>query len=380
LTQKEYIGSDSIVHLPKLLVEYGAEKIFLVTGRGSYSTSGAKDCLDDILKGRMVCQFCDFSVNPKVEDVARGISVFETEQFDIVLAVGGGSVIDTAKLINFLSVHPEDFTNYKFKNKTSKGSVRPLIAVPTTAGSGSEATSFAVLYANKEKFSIDNELLLPTAAIVDPDLTMSLPGYITATTGMDALSQAIESYWSVKSNEESRKYASEAIKTIMTNLRTAVNNPAKSARTAMAEAANLAGKAINITRTTAPHAISYPLTSYFGIPHGQAVAITIAPLLAFNSKVTDEDVQDSRGADYVRETINQIVDLLGAANVSDAEDKIGRLINEIGLETKLSRLKVESSGDIEAIVQNGFNPGRVKNNPRILTRTVLRNILNALAC
>lgn len=378
MTQKEYIGSGSIMHLPKLLVECGARKIFLVTGKGSYSASGAKAYLDDILEGCMVCQFCDFSVNPKVEDVDYGITIFETERFDIVLAVGGGSSIDMAKLINFLSGHPESFANYKFKSKTSNGSVRPLIAIPTTAGSGSEATSFAVLYANKEKFSVDNELLLPTAAIVDPDLTMSLPKYITATTGMDALSQAIESYWSVNSNEESKRYAGEAIKTIMTNLKTAVNNLTESARMAMAKAAHLAGKAINITRTTAPHAISYPLTSYFGIPHGQAVAVTIALLLVFNSKVTGDDVQDSRGANYVREIINQIVNLIGAATVNDAKDKIDKLISEIGLETKLSRLKVKSSRDIEVIIQNGFNPDRVKNNPRILTRTALRDILNTL--
>jgi len=366
------------MHLPKLLVECGARKIFLVMGKGSYSASGAKAYLDDILKGYMVCQFCDFSVNPKVEDVGHGITIFETEQFDIVLAVGGGSSIDMAKLINFLSGRPESFENYKFKSKTSNGSVRPLIAIPTTAGSGSEATSFAVLYANKEKFSVDNELLLPTAAIVDPDLTMSLPKYITATTGMDALSQAIESYWSVNSNDESKRYAGEAITAIMTNLETTVNNPTESARAAMAEAAHLAGKAINITRTTAPHAISYPLTSYFGIPHGQAVGVTLSSLLVFNANVTDKDVVDKRGFGYVRKTINDICKLLGADSVGSAKATIDSLIFEIGLQTRLSRLGLREKKDIDIIVANGFNPARVGNNPRMLSKEDLREILEQI--
>jgi len=378
VTQTEHIGTGSIMHLQKLLAEFAAKKIFLVTGKQSYLTSGAKNFLDNILKDYSVFRFCDFSTNPKAEDVDRGINIFETEQFDTLIAVGGGSTIDMAKLINFLSAHPESFANYKFKNKATSNTAKPLIAIPTTAGSGSEATSFAVLYVNKEKFSVDNKLLLPTAAIVDPVLTNSLPKKLTAISGLDALSQAIESYWSIKSNNESKKYAGEAIKIIMTNLAIAVNNPTDSARLAMAKAAHLAGKAINITRTTAPHAISYPLTSYFSIPHGQAVAVTIAPLLVFNSKVTDNDIQDSRGTNYVKEVINQIVNLIGAATISTAKNKIEQLINEIGLETKLSRLNINSPKDIELIIQNGFNPDRVKNNPRILTKTALREILNTL--
>jgi alcohol dehydrogenase class IV len=379
VTQKEYIGSGSIMHLPKLLVEFGTTKIFLVTGKGSYLASGAKSYLDSILEGYHVYQFCDFSVNPKVEDVDHGITLLETERFDIVLAVGGGSSIDMAKLINFLSGHPESFENYKFKSKTSNGSVRPLIAIPTTAGSGSEATSFAVLYANKEKFSVENELLLPTAAIVDPDLTMSLPKYITATTGMDALSQAIESYWSVNSSEESKRYAGEAIKTIMTNLETAVNNPTESARMAMAQAAHLAGKAINIAKTTAAHSISYPLTSYFGIPHGQAVGITLSSLLVFNANVTNKDVVDKRGFGYVGKTINDICKLLSADSVGSAKATIDSLILEIGLQTRLSKLGLREKKDIDIIVANGFNPARVGNNPRILSIEGLRKILEQIS-
>ncbi|MCK5605969.1 phosphonoacetaldehyde reductase [Candidatus Pacearchaeota archaeon] len=378
MNQKSYIGPDSIKHLPKLLAEFGGKNIFLVTGKKSFSASGAKALLDDILNGYNVRRFCDFSENPKAEDVNHGISQYESEQFDIVIAVGGGSSIDVAKLINYLSVHPEDFENYKFPYPPSKDSVKPLIAIPTTSGSGSEATSFAVLYANKEKFSVDNKFLLPDIAIVDPNLTESLPKYITATTGMDALSQAIESYWSINSTNESKRYAGDAIKIIIASLEATVNNPSQSSRLAMAQAAYLAGKAINITRTTAPHAISYPLTSFFGIPHGQAVAVTLSSMLLFNANVSSQDVSDKRGFEYVRKSIAELCQFLGTDSVDNAKEILDSLMLDIGLQTRLRKLGLKNQKDIDIIVANGFNPARVKNNPRMLDGKDLREILEQL--
>jgi len=372
------MGFGSVDRLNDILADLNAQRVFLVTGNKSYLVSGAKACLDELLKDYTVYRFSDYSPNPKSEDVQHGIELFAKGNYDTIIAVGGGSAIDMAKLINFLSVHPTDFKAYDFSSCISGETIRPLVAIPTTAGSGSEATKFGVLYVNKTKYSVDDDLLLPVFSIVDPDLTMSLPKYITAVSGIDAFSQAVESYWNVNSTDESKRYASQAIKLVMSNLETAVNAPTKAARFAMANAAYFAGKAINITRTTAPHAISYPLTSYFNIPHGQAVAVTIAPLLVFNSKVTGNDVQDSRGTNYVKEIINQIANLIGASTVNDAKSKIEKLISEIGLETKLSRLKIKCSRDAKVVVQNNFNLERAKNNPRILTRVALGDILNNL--
>ena len=250
------------MHVTKLLVEFGTRKLFLVADKQAYLASGAKRCLDGILEDYRVYQFCDFSINPKVEDVDRGISMFQTERFDTVLAVGGGSSIDMAKLINFLSGHPKSFENYKFKSKASGDSVRPLIAIPTTSGSGSETTHFAVIYVGKEKQSVSDPCILPTVAIVDAGLTMSFPPQQTAISRMDALSQAIESLWSIYSTEESSGYAVKAIELITSNIDSAVNNPATQNRVAMAEGSHLAGKAINITKTTAAHSVSYPLSGW----------------------------------------------------------------------------------------------------------------------
>src|SRR5207248_4789041 len=125
------------------------------------------------------------------------------------------------------------------------------------------------------KYSVCHEFLLPDIAIVDPILTHKMSPRLTAITGMDALSQAIESYWSIHSTEESKGYAREAIRIIVDQLPKAVNEPTNDSRLAMARASHLAGKAINVTRTTAPHALSYALTSRFGVPHGQAVSLTL---------------------------------------------------------------------------------------------------------
>lgn len=378
MKQQEYIGFESIKRLGSLVNEPSPKRIFLVTDRDSYGISGAKKYMAELLAGCKVTQFFDFSSNPKIEDVKKGIELFCQVQPDIVIAVGGGSVIDIAKLVNFFAANGSKPVEYLNSAKTNIKKPKPLIAIPTTAGSGSEATSFAVLYIDKQKFSIDNKFILPSVAIVDPALTMSLPKYVSATTGMDALCQAIESYWSVNSNDESKKYAKNAIKLIMHNLAIAVNSPTEAARLAMVKAANLAGKAINVTRTTAPHAISYPLTSYFGIAHGHAVGLTLSSFLVYNSKVTDEDVLDVRGADYVKEMIGQIVPLLGAADVNGAKKWIDGLMDSIDLKTKLNQLGLEQCDDIESLVSKGFDCDRANNNPRSLTSQALKRIIKGI--
>lgn len=378
MKQREYIGFGSIDNLSSVLSELSEGNIFLVTGKKSYITSGAKRRLNGFLNDYKVSRFFRFGRGPNIEDVEKGIGVFKQSESDTIIAIGGGSVIDMAKLINFFASNDLDALEYVKSKKGNIGKPKPLIAVPTTAGSGSEATSFAVLYVDKEKFSVDNEYVLPDVAIVDPALTMSLPKYITATVGMDALSQAIESYWSINSNDESKNFARASIELTVANLIRAVNDPDTYSRLAMARAAHLAGRAINITRTTSPHAVSYPLTLYFGITHGHAVGLTLSSMLEYNAGVSDEDVLDSRGCRYVRRTILEIARLLGAEDVQEAKNKLKRLMKRIHLETRLSALGVNSKEDVELVIRMGFNPDRVKNNPRRLTTESLRAILRSI--
>ena len=373
--QQEYLGFGAVSNLKEILSNHNPKHIFLVTGKDSYEGCGAKQIINKIISDYNAVHFNDFETNPKLKDIEHGIKLFKENKCDFVIAVGGGSVIDVAKSINIFSSNSGEPIEYIKNQKIIENKGKTLVAIPTTSGSGAEATHFAVVYIDKTKYSLAHEFMLPDYAIVDYQFTISLPKSQTASAGMDALSQGIESYWCINSTDESKKYAKEAIKLAMQNLANAANRPLDKSREAMAKAAHLAGKAINISKTTACHAISYPMTSYFNIPHGHAVALTLARMLAYNLQVAEGDISDKRGVDYVKRTIMEIINLIGAETSEEASKKIINLMKNIGLGTRLSEVGIKTDKDIEIIIKNGFNPDRVKNNPRKLTEEALRKIL-----
>ncbi len=375
MPQQEYLGFNSVNNLKKILLKHNPKNIFLATGKESYERCGAKSIISNILKNYNIIYFDDFEINPKLKDIEKGIKIFRKNNCDFVIAVGGGSAIDAAKSINILASNEGNPEDYITTIKKIENQGKALAAIPTTAGSGSEATKFAVVYMGKTKYSLQHEFMTPDYAIVDTQFTINLPRAITASTGMDAFCQAVESYWCINSTEESKKYAEQAIKIILKNLSKAANNPSTESREAMSKAAHLAGKAINISKTTACHAVSYPITSYFNVPHGHAAALTLPSMLVYNSEVNKDDLLDKRGIDYVNKTVNEIVKFIGVKGVGDASQKIRNLMQEIGLKTKLSELGIKTQNDIDIIIKNGFNPDRVKNNPRKLTEGALRKIL-----
>ncbi len=375
MKQVSYVGYNALDAVKPLLEQSGFNRILLVHGKKSFALCGAEEKLSWMIENHNVVEFSDFELNPKIEDVDRGVSLFKENDIDCIIAVGGGSVIDMAKLINWFSSNDLDSQKYLIEDQNSVKDGKVLIAVPTTSGAGSEGTHFAVFYVDKVKHSAAHETILPDLAIIDPNLSSSQPPYISATSGMDALSQAIESYWSIYSIDESQKYSRKAIELILPNLKQSVVAPTPESRLAMAEAAYLAGKAINITKTTAPHAVSYPITSHFGIAHGHAVALTMPSIFEFNGLVDVEDVSDPRGESFVRKTIDQLLDLLGLTTLYSVKDFFENLMKEIGLETRLSDLGINTDEDIELIIKNGFNPDQVRNNPRVLTESALRKML-----
>lgn len=377
MSQKEYFGIGSINSLGRILGIERPNKVFLVTGKESYSSSGAEAAIQPILFSYNITRFSDFAVNPKMEDIKRGISLYKDLNPDLVIAIGGGSVIDVAKAITVLAAQTAEPETYIHKNLImTKG--KPLVAIPTTSGSGSEATSFAVVYINKKKYSLAHEFILPNYVIIDPQFSKSISAYLAACAGMDAFSQAIESYWSVNSTEESDKYSKEAIKLLVNHLKRAVLSPSLESRTVVAKASNLAGKAINIARSTACHAISYPITSYFNVPHGHAVALTIPSMIFFNSNITKQDCQDKRGVDYVISKMHDLIEMLNMRTPEEAAENFASLMKELKLNTKLSKLGITTEEDIDLIIKNGFNPDRIKNNPRVLSEDELRKMLNRL--
>ncbi|NQU98258.1 phosphonoacetaldehyde reductase [Candidatus Woesearchaeota archaeon] len=377
MNQTEYFGMESIKNLKDVLEENHAKNVFLVTGRGSYESCGAKAVVDTLLEGYNVTRFFNFEINPKLDDAARGVELFREKNYDVIIGIGGGTVIDMAKLIKIFAAQSGNLIDYVQKKEEIESRGKLLVAIPTTAGTGSEATHFAVVYVDKVKYSLAHRFILPEYSIVDPKFTLDLPPRITASTGIDAFSQAIESFWAVNSTKESKEYAKEAIKLIMNNLVDAVNNPSEESRSAMAKAANLAGKAINISKTTVPHAVSYPFTSYFKVPHGHAVGLTLGSFLVYNEGVSEKDVLDKRGFDYVKNTIKEICLMFGADNASDAKIILEKLMINIGLEVSLERLGIDDKG-LSIIIKNGFSSDRVNNNPRKLTSEKLLYLLRSL--
>lgn len=377
MNQESYVGFGSIQFLKDVLLRYSVRSIFLVTGKSSFDSSGARETLQSLLRSYDVHHFFEFSENPKLEDVQKGIQFFRTRDVDLVLAVGGGSVIDMAKLINVFACEEDDIPRFVFEHKEPRRNSKPLVAIPTTAGAGSEATHFAVLYIDKKKYSVAHSSILPRVAIVDPTFTRTLPPVFTATSGIDALCQAIESYWSILSTDESKIYAREAIGLIIQHLSRAVHNPSDDARLAMARAAHLAGKAINITKTTAPHALSYALTSWFGVPHGQAVGLTLPHFLVFNYQVSQDDLLDRRGVKYVKTTLEEINECLGCSGIDESKARIHELMKQIGLATTFAELQVDKKKAIAKVVEE-VNVERLINNPRRVTQLKLQEILEAL--
>jgi alcohol dehydrogenase class IV len=376
MNQKEYFGFDSIKNLKNILKQEDPKKIFLVTGKKSYEKSGAKNSIVKYLENYDFIHFDNFSSIPLLDDVKKGILTFKNKKCDLVIAIGGGSVIDFAKLTNILASQDKNIVDYATNVADIEKASKPLVAIPTTSGSGSEATHFAVVYVKQKKFSVASQHILPKYSIVDPEFTKSLPPKITAISGIDALCQATESYWSVNSTPLSRSISKQSIKLILDNLLMDVKNPIEKTRLSMAKASNLAGKAINLTKTTAPHAISYPLTYFFRIPHGQAVGLTLGEFFIFNSTMDKFNATDiSKLGDYPK-VFSELLDIFQVSNGASAKQKIKKLMIDLDLEVKFSMFNI-TINDIPLILNN-INYERLHNNPRKISRNELKTILISL--
>ena len=214
--------------------------------------------------------FNEVTPNPNHHEVKKGIRQFIEKDCDCIISIGGGSVIDVAKCITILDEKKDNPVTLKSPRCTH-------LAVPTTAGSGSESTKFAVIYNDGEKLSIEHKKLAPDFVLLEPAFLETLPLYQKKSTLLDALCQAIESMWAKDATEISTAYAMQAKEVILNNAETYLAGDKASARI-MLKASNLSGRAINITKTTAAHAMSYKLSTTFGLAHGHAVALCLPPV------------------------------------------------------------------------------------------------------
>lgn len=354
---------DRLEQLDETLKHHGTKSILLVTSEHSAERSGLEKLLTQYsvihLKARS---------NPNIHTIERAITLCRQHAVDTVLAVGGGSAIDTAKAARMLVGVEGSAVEIVKENLSLKSPLTLFIAVPTTAGSGAEATHFAVVYIDEKKYSLSHQRALPDVVVLDPRLTYCLPPHITATSGIDAVAQAIEAYWSVRSTEKSRNYSKAALEKLLPNLDRSVHNPTPTSRRAMLEGAHLAGQAINIAQTTGPHALSYGFTSLYGVDHGEAVSLTLPQFLRFNSALNDNNCQDERGSEFVKDRIGEITKLLGATTVDEAARKVADLAASIGL------MHTVQTDDLSTLVET-VNLDRLKNNPRLMTPNDIRSIL-----
>ena len=374
--QTEFIGKNSLKNIKKIISDLDAKKILLVTGKGSYKKSGSEEKLIQYLGDAVIKRFFDFEPNPNIKDVLVGINIISSFKPDLVIAIGGGSVIDIAKLINIFAVHvAKEKEIYEFVNESSsvKQAGLPLIAIPTTSGTGSEATHFAVVYIGNKKYSFAHEYVLPNFSIIDPSLSYSNPAYIKACSGFDALSQAIESFWAVGSTEESRSYSREAIKIILSSIEMAVLESDKKSMDRMSLAANLAGKAINISKTTAAHAVSYPITKFLDIPHGHAVALTLGSFFVINSHYSESQLNDSRGIEYFDNISKELLNLFDCSESEQVSQRLNQIMANIGLEVNLKSIFSKKNIDYE-LIKKEINLERLNNNPVKVNSSQIENL------
>ncbi len=305
------------------------------------------------LEGCEVVLYSAISPNPTAEDVNAALAC-NFKRPDAIVALGGGSTIDFAKLYRAAVDNAIDIKAY-FNNNRPLIRKTPMVAIPTTAGTGSEVTRFAVVYIDSNKYSLDSPAVMPDYALVDSELMVDAPAYLKASCGMDALAQAIEGYWSRGATADSDAYALRAIELCRDALATFVNTKETGSAAAMAEASCLAGKCISITRTTAAHALSYKITQDYGIPHGHAVALSLPGLAELH-------YNNAEIASTLRNKMQKLAEILGVQN-GDFRKWFSELYRNIGLVYSTNELGITSIRSIASAV----NTDRLANNPLKLT-------------
>ena len=346
------------------------KKIFLVVD-SSFPFLHIKDLIQSLNIDKIV--FSDFTPNPIFEQVSKGVDLFIDEECDSILAIGGGSTIDVAKCIK-LAVLSTEKKNALIPPLVSQRlpideNLIPIIAIPTTAGTGSESTHNAVMYYKGAKQTVTNDTILPNYAILEPSVLITLPLYQKKCTMMDALCQAIESWWSVNSTDESKIYSRTAIELIISNWESYIFDNDELAAKQIMLAANYSGRAINISQTTAAHAMSYKITSLYGLPHGHAVAICLPEIWKYMINNINKCI-DIRSQEYLDMIFKDIAQAMGKATPSEAIDYFSYMMHRMELYHPKSNNK---HADLEELSKS-VNPVRLKNNPVYLEVDSIKQI------
>lgn len=366
--QIEYAGygMDFAATLNEIMKKEAVERPFFVVGK-AFEHLNIEEKISE--KYPKAVFFKDFQPNPVYESVMAGREQFRRNASDIIIAMGGGSAIDVAKCIKAYAFLDggDCFLNQAIQDNDIK-----VLAIPTTAGTGSESTHFAVIYYQGKKQSVCHAGLLPEYVILDGKFLESLPPYQRKATMLDALCHSIESLWSINSTEESKEYATRAIQLFMKYYPSYLRNE-KEGNLEMMRASNDAGKAINVTKTTAAHAMSYKMTSMFGISHGYSAALCLPKVWSYMIRHMDR-CTDVRGKDHLTEVFQYISQLLGCDSPTEAIQYLEHFM-QVQLELAITNPVTEE--EMSQLVDS-VNVERLANNPVLLDDAALSDIYSEI--
>jgi alcohol dehydrogenase len=339
----------SVKKLAELIASKGWKKGVLVCDP-FFAKSGFSHEIEKYAKGAIVEVYSDITPNPHVEEVDACAELMRKTCADFAVSLGGGSSLDCAKAACAIARTGKSVTAYHSGGEKLPDSGIPLIAVPTTAGTGSEVTCVSVLSDAKRgvKTPISSTVLYPTIAVVDPELTLSVPQKVTASTGLDVLSHALEGFWSKNHQPVCDALALHAARLVFDNLMTAYEDGANlTARENMCEASVIAGLAFTLPKTAASHACSFPLTSIYGIPHGEACAFTLDVLCRINA-----------GAENGR--LNGFAKQLGFKDASEMGERILEIKKVTGMRCTLEEAGIRTD-DLPALAIKCRHPNMLNN-------------------
>lgn len=356
--QEVISGPGCIQDLLPLLSRSGAkQRILLLTYKGAFSSAPIQTLISE-LNRRHELRHLPFSTKLlTTQDLAQAVQWLGSWRPEVLVAIGGGSVQDLAKCLKALIC--TDSNPAEILQATSRGWIRELlqISIPTTAGTGSEATPFAAIYENGVKQSVEDHRLIPDAALLDPLLLSDVPRATRIHSGLDALSQSLESVWSIHATEASLRDSLEAVKLLWQAL--PKNHPEQ-----MQKGAYLSGKAIAVSRTTLAHALSYPLTSSYGVPHGLAVFLILPSVVRFNSDMRSDDCVDPQGMGHYRLKMRKLFEAIGVRDHEELAQALEKLLDNFGIALRLPEYGVADSEALQKIIRSALSSSRSGNNPR----------------
>lgn len=368
---KVIFGRGSLQRLGEEVRSFG-DKALLVTGKSFARRYGYIDVLTSLLKeaGVEATLFDRVEPNPSFETVEEGASTARRLGIEVVVGFGGGSALDAAKAIALLSVQGGHIRDYVYPYVV-EGSVLPVVAVPTTCGTGSEVTRFSVLtdVQARRKAVVAGYPLIPKVAILDPDVLRHLPRDLTVYTALDALSHAIEAYWAKASQPISDLFSLESVSILLKSIEKAAQDV--EARDTLHYASLLAGFAINQAGTTMVHAMGYYLTTYHGVQHGLSNAVFLPTAVRLNASAVPDKIV--RLADYLGLRCEGVEEAATAL-----EKSLSELEDRVGIPRRLREFGVDRS-EVEVFVRETLSYRRnIENNPRGLTEEDVRSVFMEL--